>query len=63
MNKNDITQYSDSELSLIVFNDEYLYSKRHSRHLKDTLDEFFIYTPEQWQELQQDLQDDANESE
>jgi hypothetical protein len=61
MSKNNITQYPDSELSLIVFNDEYLYTHRHSRHLKHVLDEMFIYTPEQWAELQEDLSDDCDE--
>lgn len=63
MNKQNITKYSDSELSLLVFNDEYLYTHRHSRHFKHVIDELFIYTPEQWQELQNDLESDKNESE
>jgi len=32
--KQDITMYSDSELSLLVFNDEYLYSMHHKRGFK-----------------------------
>ena len=55
MKKTDLTNYSDSELSLVVFNDEYLYNIRHRSHLIDTLNELFIYTDEQLEELKQDL--------
>jgi len=54
----DLTGYSDSELSLHVFNDEYLYRQRHKNSLGETLDQLYIYTPEQYQELLQDLEDD-----
>ena len=60
MSKNDLTQYTDSELSLWVFNDEGLYRQRHSEYLKETLRELFIFTNAQWEELQQDLADDKD---
>lgn len=58
----DLTNYSDQELSLLVFNDEGLYRMRHNvTALKETINELFKYTPEQMTELEQDLGDDANE--
>ena len=57
----DLTQYSESELSMWVFNDEYLYNNRHRMHLKSILDDLFIYTDEQWIELQADLEADYDE--
>ena len=59
---NNITQYSDQELSLNVFNDEYFYIERHNKpYLMALINEEFIYTPEQLAVLEQDLEDDANE--
>ena len=57
----DLTQYGEQELSLHVFNEEYLYNNRHRMFLKDILDDTFIYTDEQWIELQADLEQDAEE--
>lgn len=57
----DLTQYSDQELSLIVFNDGYLYNQRHKAWLMDIINEMYRYTPEQLAELEQDLEDDSNE--
>jgi hypothetical protein len=57
----DLTQYSNSELSLNVFNDEGLYNIRHEPGFIEILDEVFIYTSEQLAELEQDLLDDARE--
>ena len=52
----NLTQYSDQELSLHVFNDEYLYSIRKDLDtLMDKIEEFFIYTQEQMNELVLDL--------
>lgn len=56
--KQDITQYSDDELSLIVFNDEGLYRFRNSASLEDTLRDFFIFTDEQLQVLKDDLENE-----
>ena len=58
MKKQDITMYSSRELSLIVFNDEFLYNVRHMKHLKDLLDDSFIYTDEQYEELMEDLKEE-----
>lgn len=58
MKKQDLTKYSDSELSLVVMNDEGLYNMRHQQNLRHTLEEFFIFTDEQWNELEQDLKDE-----
>ena len=61
MNKQDLTQYSDNELSMHVFNDEYLYNNRHRSFFKSIIDETFVYTAEQWDVLSDDLQDDLEE--
>jgi hypothetical protein len=60
--KQDLTSHSDNELSLIVFNDEYLYRQRSNPHLEDILNEHFIFTIDQYQTLCQDIQDELNES-
>ena len=57
----DITMYSDDELSMIVFNDEFLYNGRHKSYFIKEIEEFFIYTPEQLEVLIQDIQDDLEE--
>ena len=58
----NLTQYSNSELSLRVFNDEGLYSIRNDReYLLYIIEGHFIYTPEQMAELICDLDDDAGE--
>jgi len=54
----DLTNYSDEELSLQVFNDEGLYNMRHDTLLHELLSEFFTFTYEQEQVLIQDLHDD-----
>ena len=67
--KTNITQYSDSELSLICYNEEGLYKDmRRTRgnpdRVRDIVDELFIYTPEQFDDLietiDEDLKEDAN---
>lgn len=55
---NDITEYSDNELSLLVMNDEYLYNMRHSSSLFETLDDMFTYTQEQLDVLKSNLEDE-----
>ena len=57
----DLTNYSEDELSLNVFNDESLYLIRNTEGLKEELDERFIYTPEQLEVLFADLEDDEEE--
>ena len=61
MEKQDIRHYSDSELSLIVMNDEGLYRMRHDRGvLLEVIDELFIYNEEQKEELFSDLDEDES---
>ena len=56
----NLTQYTDQELSLIVFNDEYFYIERHNLpYLKALINEEFVYTPEQMHELENDLVEDS----
>lgn len=57
----DLTQYSENELSLMVFNDEGLYQQRFSLNIVDTLKEFFLFTKEQEDILISDLFEDLNE--
>jgi len=61
-NKTDITGYSDSELSLLVMNDEGLYNAARRLHFRGSVEvfasEFFIYTDEQFEELITDMIED-----
>ena len=59
--KRDITMRSEYELSLLVFNDEFLYNRRFKQNFTDILDELFIYTGEQLDVLNEDLKADLNE--
>ena len=61
MNKQDLREHSNSELSLLVFNDEGLYNDRHKPWFIDSLDDLFIFSSEQLKELKQDIQDDLEE--
>lgn len=59
----DLTNYSDQELSLIVYNDEYFYNERnHLDYLKALISEEFIFTDEQMETLLNDLEEEANEN-
>ena len=59
---NNITEYSDQELSLMVFNDESLYNARHSiGFIESIINELFIYTDEQLEVLEEDLKEDLEE--
>lgn len=65
--KNDIRNYSDSELSLLCFNDEPLYkavTSRRATHESITalVSELFEYTPEQLAELLSDCDEDRKEN-
>lgn len=55
-NMEDLRQYSDAELSLLIFNTESLYRNRH-RLTKDTLKEMFRFREAQWREFRKDLKD------
>ena len=54
----DITQYSDNELSLIIFNDEYLYTIRHGLTKEGLTELGIIFTNEQWEEFKSDLENE-----
>ena len=58
----DCRQYSDNELSMIVFNDEFLYNQRH-RMNEVLLSEMGIkYTSEQYTVLLDDIAEDIEQS-
>ena len=59
--KEDITMYSENELSLLVFNDETLYRQRKSKTFISDLRDIFEFTGEQLLVLRQDLKDDEDE--
>jgi hypothetical protein len=61
--KKDITMYSENELSLMVFNNESLYSDRNRSDFLEIIKDLFIYTDEQLQVLKDDLTDDRLENE
>lgn len=60
--KQDIREYSDSELSLLVFNDEGLYSRRHDDDFIGLVTCMFTFRPEQLSELLNDLKSDLEET-
>lgn len=55
MYKQDITQYGDKELNLMVFNDEVLYRERFKSGFIDLLRECFTFSEEQLDTLKHDL--------
>jgi len=55
MDKIDLTQYTDNELSMVVYNDSGLYSMRHDSDLISELEEVFTFTPCQLLVLLDDL--------
>jgi len=60
----DLTQYSDNEFSLQVFNDEYLYIERLNRpYLMALINEEFEYSKEQMSVLIDGLDSDLEEIE
>lgn len=65
MNKQDLREYSDSELSLNVFNDYACYKMmRRTRDLdtvRQFLEEIFLFTEDQWAELVEDIDADRKE--
>jgi len=57
----NLTQYTDQELSLRVFNDEYFYIERANvDYLKALIAEEFHYTQDQMSVLLVDLEDDRS---
>jgi hypothetical protein len=58
----DLTNYSDKELSLQVFNDQYFYSERFNQeYLIALCHEEFKFTNKQLEVLKEDLDEDRNE--
>ena len=54
--RKDLTAYSDQDLALHVMNDAYFYNEREDkRFLMALIDEQFIYTKEQLEELNNQL--------
>jgi hypothetical protein len=60
--KQDIRDFSENELSLLVFNDENLYRMRNRSYFIDIIQDHFLYTDEQLDILLQDLNDDEAEN-
>jgi len=60
--KMDLTQYSENELSMLVFNIEFLYNmRRNIKELKLELDEIYDYTEEQFEILVNDIKENLGE--
>lgn len=60
--KQDLREYSDNELSLLVFNDETLYKLRRQFLIgTELLDDMFLYTNEQLETLIEDIKQDLEE--
>lgn len=59
--RQSLYRYSDDELSLIVFNTEYLYNIRHKKELFRVLRQDYQFTNKQLAVLKADLKDDLNE--
>jgi hypothetical protein len=54
----DLTDQGECELSLIVFNTEHLYRRRRDRTFRRQLEQEFIFTEDQWDELTDDLNEE-----
>lgn len=63
----DLTEYSDAELSLVVFNDEDLYKfvrrTYNLRTVREYMEEMFKFTQEQWEDLVETIEADREEDE
>jgi len=60
MSKTDITMHSDSELSLMVFNDEWLYNQRHRTEvLIELIHSLFKFTAIQLNVLMDDIKNEC----
>ena len=60
--KQNITQYSRNELSLIVYNSEFYYYKRFNDSLVQDLKQDFIFTREQEEILIRDIKQEREET-
>ena len=57
----DLTNYSQHEMSLRVFNEEDIYQIRHDEDLLEILKGVFIWTDEQVKQLIVDLEEDQED--
>ena len=62
MEKIDIRHYSDTELSLLIFNDITLYTIRHEPAFLGMIEDMYDYTHEQLCTLLEDLYSDKQEN-
>ena len=61
--KQNLKKCSDDELSLVVFNTEYLYNLRFKRFvLRQALDEEYTFTAKQYAILKEDIEADRLET-
>lgn len=59
--RQDLRDYGDNELTSIVMNDEGLYNMRHESFLYEVLDDYYIYSSEQYNDLQETLEEELEE--
>ena len=59
--KENITNYTDRELTLIVYNSEFWYYQRFTPHLITLLDEAYIYTKKQLNHLNDTLNEEKED--
>lgn len=62
MDKQDLREQSDNELSLIVFNDENLYKNIHHSWFLGHIRDEFKFTQKQLEVLLEDISDDYQEN-
>lgn len=61
--RQDIRQYSDRELSLIIFNTEHLYRAMHRPNFLAVIQDCFLYNDNQMVTLIADIEEDLEENE
>ena len=61
MSRQNITQYTDRELALIVYNHPFWYHSRFSSELIQMINDAFIYRPCQLDHLKQTLKEEQDE--
>ena len=62
--KTNLTECSENELSMFVYNDECLYNARFNQNvLNELIDEYFIYTQTQMRILLEDICEELEEAE
>jgi hypothetical protein len=61
--RKDLRRFSEDELSLMVFNDEYLYNRRFKGGLRRELESMFYFSAKQYKILKDDIASDKEEIE